>query len=534
MTYELISYRHPFEDCNTFNKLMTEEILVNVTPQETRVASIENGVLQELVVERSRARGLVGNIYLGRVSRVLPGMGAAFLDIGLARTAFLHVSDISQPPNDNPADGTEVSIKQILREGQQLLVQVTKDPLGTKGARLTTIISIPSRHLVYLPNSATLGISQRIENELERQRLRDLLAELDPTLAAVATSVDDVQQNTDWGLCHESADANTLGGYIARTAAEGATKQEIRDDMQFLQRLWQSISVKIGTAKIPSVIYEDLPLVLRTIRDLSSANAEKIRIDSKETYAKVTEFAGQFTPELVSRIEHYPGERPILDLYSTEDEIQQALLAKVELKSGGHVVIDQTEAMTTIDVNTGGFVGHRNLEETIFKTNLEATQAIARQLRLRNLGGIIIVDFIDMSNEDHQRQVLRALRKAFERDHARTTISEVTSLGLVQITRKRTRESLEHVLCEQCPTCDGRGSIKSAESVCYEILREILREARQFDAQKLLVVASQCVVDILLDEESNSVVELEEFIGIPIRLQVEADYTQEQYDVVLL
>lgn len=274
--------------------------------------------------------------------------------------------------------------------------------------------------------------------------------------------------------------------------------------------------------------------MLRTLRDLSSANAEKIRIDSKETYAKVTEFAEQFTPELVSRIEHYPGERPILDLYSTEDEIQRALQPKVDLKSGGHVVIDQTEAMTTIDVNTGGFVGHRNLEETIFKTNLEATQAIARQLRLRNLGGIIIVDFIDMSNEDHQRQVLRALAKSLERDHSRTSISEVTSLGLVQITRKRTRESLEHVLCEQCPTCDGRGSIKSAESVCYDILREILREARQFDAQKLLVVASQRVIDILLDEESNSVVELEEFIRIPIRLQVEAAYTQEQYDVVLL
>ncbi len=514
---------------------MAEEILVNVTPQEIRVASIENGVLQEFVVERSRARGLVGNIYLASVSRVLPGMGAAFLNIGLQRTAFLHVSDISPPYKDADKDGTEIPIEQTLTEGQQLLVQVTKDPLGTKGARLTTFLSIPSRYLVYMPNSNTLGISQRIESEHERQRLRDILIELDPALARLANSVehDDDDDDTELSIRKSASNLNS-GGYIARTAAEGADKEEIRNDMLFLQRLWRSISTAIGAAEVPSVIYEDLPLLLRTIRDLSSANAEKIRIDSTETYAKVVEFAEQFTPELVSRIEHYPGERPILDLYSTEDEIQRALQPKVELKSGGHLVIDQTEAMTTIDVNTGGFVGHRNLEETIFKTNLEASQAIARQLRLRNLGGIIIVDFIDMSSEDHQRQVLRALEKSLQRDHSRMTISEVTSLGLVQITRKRTRESLEHVLCEACPTCEGRGSIKSVETVCYEILREILREARQFDAQKLLVVASQGVVDILLDEESTSVVELEEFIRIPIRLQVESAYTQEQYDVVLL
>ncbi len=514
---------------------MAEEILVNVTPQETRVASIENGVLQEFVVERSRARGLVGNIYLGRVSRVLPGMGAAFLDIGLARTAFLHVSDIDQSANENSPEGAEIAIEQTLTEGQQLLVQVTKDPLGTKGARLTTFLSIPSRYLVYMPNAPTLGISQRIENEDERQRLRDLLVEVDPSLAAIAAgSQNNSDGDNDGGMCAQSPTIVSHGGYIARTAAEGANKEELRDDVQFLKRLWRSISAEIDGADVPSVIYEDLPLVLRTIRDLSSENAEKIRIDSKETYWKVNEFAQRFTPELVSRIEHYPGERPILDLYSTEDEIQRALQPKVELKSGGHLVIDQTEAMTTIDVNTGGFVGHRNLEETIFKTNLEASQAIARQLRLRNLGGIIIIDFIDMANEEHQRQVLRALGKSLERDHSRTTISEVTSLGLVQITRKRTRESLEHVLCEQCPTCDGRGSIKSAQSVCYEILREILREARQFEAKKLLVVASQCVIDILLDEESTSVVELEEFIRIPIMLQVEAAYTQEQFDVVLL
>ena len=515
---------------------MAEEILVNVTPQETRVASIENGVLQEVVVERSRNRGLVGNIYLGRVNRVLPGMGAAFLDVGLDRTGFLHVSDIAQADKIADANGGDVPIEQVLNEGQQLLVQVTKDPLGTKGARLTTFLSIPSRYLVFMPHSTSLGISQRIENDDERRRLRELLIELEPALDNV--EIDEYAAGADASTadpeCLGPVKTRESGGYIARTAAEGATSNEIRDDMAFLQRLWQSISARIEAATVPSVIYEDLQLVFRTIRDLSAAQVEKIRIDSKETFAKVLDFAHQFTPELVSRIEHYPGARPILDLYSTEDEIQRGLQRKVDLKSGGHLIIDQTEAMTTIDVNTGGFVGHRNLEETIFKTNLEAAQAIARQLRLRNLGGIIIIDFIDMAGEDHQRQVLRALEKSLERDHSRTAVSEVTSLGLVQITRKRTRESLEHVLCEQCPTCAGRGSIKSAESVCYEIFREILREARQFEAKKLLVVASQTVVDILLDEESTSVVELEEFIRIPIRFQVESAYTQEQYDVVLL
>lgn len=506
-----------------FHTTMAEEILVNVTPQETRVASIENGVLQEVVVERSRNRGLVGNIYLGKVSRVLPGMGAAFLNIGLERTGFLHVSDIARP---EPGSSQEPSIEQLVRDGQQLLVQVTKDPLGSKGARLTTFLSVPSRYLVLMPHSRTIGISQRIENDDERQRLRDLLTQIEPSLQAHDGETSDSGE--------EPAPPAATTGYIARTAAEGASENELREDMLFLKRLWTSISERLSTAQAPALIYEDLPLVFRTLRDLSPARAEKIRIDSKETFAKVLEFAQQFTPELVARIQHYPGERPILDLYSTEDEIQRGLSRKVDLKSGGHLVIDQTEAMTTIDINTGGFVGHRNLEETIFKTNLEATQAIARQLRLRNLGGIIIIDFIDMQNEEHQRQVLRALERSVERDHSRIAISEVTSLGLVQVTRKRTRESLEHVLCESCPTCNGRGSIKSAETVCYEIFREILREARQFDAKKLLVVASQAVVDTLLDVESEGVVELEEFIGIPIRFQVEAAYTQEQYDVVLL
>ena len=504
---------------------MSEEILVNVTPRETRVAFIENGVLQEVLIERSRRRGIVNNIYLGRVSRVLPGMGAAFVDIGQNRAAFLHVSDILAADLKRQATGVDVPIEQIVHEGQKIVVQVTKDPLGTKGARLSTYVSVPSRYLVFMPNSNALGISTRIESQDERARLRELMQSLAPDLAPAPDDGDERKLG---------ATAARVGGFIVRTAAEGVGREDLETDSRFLKQLWSSVEDRIQHAQPASVVYEDLPLVLRMVRDVSTANVERIRIDSRETCGRVVSFAEEFAPALVPRIEHYRGERPILDLHSIEDEIQKALLRKVELKSGGHLVIDQTEAMTTIDVNTGGFVGHRNLEETIYKTNLEAAQAIARQLRLRNLGGIIIVDFIDMQEEEHRRQVLRALEKSLERDHSRIAISEVTSLGLVQITRKRTRESLERLLCEPCPTCAGRGSLKSVETVCYEIFREILRAQRQFGAQKILVVASRTVVDFLLDDESTSIAELEEFIGIPIRFQVETNYTQEQYDVVLL
>ncbi len=487
---------------------MTVELLVNVTPQETRVAVVENGMLQEVFIERARRRGLVGNIYKGVVSRVLPGMQAAFVDIGLERAAFLHASDIATADDGEKAEhNSEENITRLLREGQEVLVQVIKDPLGTKGARLTTHITIPSRYLVFMPEADNVGVSQRIEDDAERQRLRE----------AVLT-----------------ARGERDGGFILRTAAEGAAAEAIASDLEFLMRLWASIQEGIGKAAPRTVVHEDLPLVLRVLRDISGAEVEKLRIDSRETFQRVEAFVEQFTPALKDKLEYYPGERPIFDLYGVDDEIQKALERKVQLKSGGHLVIDQTEAMTTIDVNTGAYVGHRNLEETIFKTNLEAAQAIVRQLRLRNLGGIIIVDFIDMQNEDHKRQVIRALEKHIERDHANCHISEISSLGLVQMTRKRTRESLEHVLCETCPTCGGRASVKSAETVCYEIFREILREARQFDAEQLLVLASQEVVDLLLDEESTSLAELEAFIDKPIKFQVEALYTQEQFDVVLL
>lgn len=514
---------------------MSEEILINVTPQETRVAVVENGVLQEVYIERLQKRGLVGNIFKGRVSRVLPGMQAAFIDIGLARTGFLHTSDIIAATNEYVPDTqnstAEPSIDTVLKEGQEILVQVIKDPLGSKGARLTTRLSIPSRYLVFIPDYPTIGISQRIEDEEERERLRNVILHYQTGIAQLAVG------NNDNVVLHSAireSEMLTKGGFIVRTVAEGVAEEDIHRDIEFLQKIWDSTIVRAENTFPPGIVYEDMPLVMRTMRDLVNSEIEKIRIDSKETYQRLMEFSKQFIPEFLGRIEYYPGEHPILDLYSIEDEIQKSLQRKVQLKSGGHVIIDQTEAMTTIDVNTGAFVGHRNLEETIFKTNLEAVQTIARQLRVRNLGGIIIIDFIDMQEPDHGNQVLRALEKHLERDHSKITISELTSLGLVQLTRKRTRESLEHILCEECSTCKGKGSIKTAETVCYEIFREIIREVRQFDAQKLLVVAPQPVVEMLLDDESTSVAELEEFIGRPISFQVEPQYTQEQYDIVLL
>ena len=490
---------------------MSEEILINVTPSETRVALVENGVLQEVHIERASRRGLVGNIYKGRVCRVLPGMQAAFVDVGMDRAAFLHVSDIQceteeagQMEGCKPPD----SIAELLHEGQVLMVQVIKDPIGSKGARLTTHVSIPSRYLVLMPDLRHVGISQRIEDEVERQRLKE----------AVLNAMGD----------------GHVGGYIVRTVAEGTTEQDLREDMEFLSKLWGLAHERARDVEPGTIIHEDLPLVVRTVRDLVSTEVEKVRIDSGETHVKVLEFARQFVPQLADRIEYYRGERPIFDLYGVDDEIQRALDRKIQLKSGGYLIIDQTEAMTTIDVNTGAFVGHRNLEETIFKTNLEAAQAIARQLRLRNLGGIIILDFIDMADPEHRRNVLRALEKALEKDHAKSHISEVSALGLVEMTRKRTRESLQHVLCEPCPTCNGRGFVKTAETVSYEIFREIIRQARAFDVQQFLVLAAQEVVDRLVDEESTSMADLEAFIERPIKLQVETLYTPEQYDVVLM
>ncbi|HOU65459.1 MAG TPA: ribonuclease G [Thermomonas sp.] len=498
---------------------MSEELLVNVTPRETRVAVVENGMLQELHIERGSQRGVVGNIYKGKVQRVMPGMQAAFVDIGLDRAAFLHANDIfrsaqldagevDDAPGAPPSMQVQVPITELLRDGAEIVVQVVKDPIGSKGARLTTQISIPSRYMVLLPRSRVLGISARIEDDEERARLKALMTEL--------------------------ARPGGAYGYIVRTNAEGQPAEALAEDIAYLKRAWDLVEATSATAKVGSCVYEDLSLPLRAVRDLIRRDVDKVKVDSRETCERLREFAAQYMPGLAEKIEHYSGARPIFDMYGVEDEIQHALEKEVPLKSGGYLVIDQTEAMTTVDVNTGSFLGQRNLEETVYRTNLEAAQSVARQLRLRNLGGIIIIDFIDMTDEDHKRQVLRALEKCLSRDHAKTHISEVSSLGLVEMTRKRTRESLEHVLCEPCPCCGGRGTVKTAETTCNEIFREIMREARQFEVETLLVLASQEVIDRLLDEESGHLAELEEFIGKPIKLQAESLYTQEQYDVVLI
>jgi ribonuclease G len=489
---------------------VTAEILVNVTPRESRAALLENGVLQEVHIERANRLGITSNIYKGRVSRVLPGMQAAFMDIGLERTAFLHVSDIAR--RDDVGVDFEVArqddIRAAMAEGDERLVQVLKDPLGTKGARLTTFVTLPSRYMVYMPQGHGVGVSARIEDEGERARLRALVEAFLPV--------------------------ERPGGYIVRTVAEGAVAEALRADMLFLQRLWEVVSAAGFRAPAGQLVHEDLPLHVRILRDLLGQDVERVLVDAPAAYARMIEFARTFMPDSEPRIELYRGNRPILDLYAVEDEIKKALDRKVPLKSGGYLIIDQTEAMTTIDVNTGAFVGHRNLEDTIFRTNLEAAVAIARQLRLRNLGGIIIIDFIDMQDEDHRRQVLQALEKSLATDHARTHISSVSPLGLVEMTRKRTRESLEHLLCCPCPTCEGRRYVKTPETVAYEIFREIVRQARQFEVQGLMVLAHQDVIELLLDEESAALGELEVLVGKPIRLQTEALYAQDQYDVVLL
>ncbi len=484
---------------------MSEEILINVTPPETRVAVVDNGVLQELIIEREQQKGLVGNIYKGSVCRVLPGMQAAFVDIGLERAAFLHLSDFSNKELEKK--GSE-NIEHYLRENQSLVVQVTKDPLGTKGARLTTEISIPSRFQVYMPYATNSGVSQRIESEKERRRLR--------------ACVEQFQEK------------NQSGGFIARTAAECVEEAVLFSDMTFLLKLWATISEKIANAETKTLIHQDLALSSRILRDLFTDNIKRIRIDSRETFQKLIQFSDIFVPEIAPVIEHYTGDSPLFDIYNIEDEITRALDRKVKLKSGGHLVFDQTEAMTTVDVNTGGYVGGRNLEETIFKTNLEAAQTISRQLRLRNLGGIIIIDFIDMKSEEHKKQVLNALQRNLDKDPAKNKITEVSVLGLVEMTRKRTRESLEHILCETCCTCGGRGMVKTAESMCLEIFREIIREVRQYNVHDILVLASNEVVEMLLDEEAGMLAELELFLGISIKFRTELEYNQEQYDVVLL
>jgi ribonuclease G len=483
---------------------MNNQILINVTPQETRVAVMEQGVPQEIHVERATARGLVGNVYLGRVARVLPGMQSAFIDIGLERAAFLHVADIFGARHGHD----EIRpIERLLSEGQALMVQVSKDPIGTKGARLTTQIGIAGRMLVHLPQERHIGVSQRIEDESGRNQLRERLTALLPE--------------------HE-------GGFIVRTVAEAASDKELLDDSHYLMRLWANLREASLKATAPALLHQDLNLALRVMRDFITEETERVVVDSRETLQRLREFCAQYSPAAEGALEHYSGERPLFDLFGVEEEIVRALSRRVDLKSGGYLVIDQTEALTTVDVNTGGFVGGRNFDDTIFRTNLEAAQSIARQLRLRNLGGIIIADFIDMDTAEHRDAVLAEFRKALSRDRTRITVNGFTTLGLVELTRKRTRESLAHVLCEPCPTCSGRGELRTAQTVCYDIQREIVRTARQFPhMRQIRILASQKVIDLFLDEESHSLAMLCDFIGKEVRLQVQSEYSQENFDVVL-
>jgi ribonuclease G len=486
-----------------------EEILINVTPSEVRAALLENGLLQEVYIERASRRGVISNIYKGRVTRVLPGMQAAFIDIGLQRTAFLHASDILRRQNGEDAGEDLPDIRELTREGDDLMVQVVKEPLGNKGARLTTFITLPARHLVLLPEGDSIGISARIEDEEERERLRDLAQTL-----------------------LEESELNC--GVIVRTVAEGADLDALRGDLEFLVKLWDAVQVRCRDAAVKALVHEDLSLPLRVLRDLVSGDVERILVDSEADFQAMEDFAATFLSGVAPKLELYQRRRPIFDMHDIEDEIRRALERSIPLKSGGYCIFDQTEAMTTIDVNTGGYVGHRNLEETIYRTNLEAAVAIARQLRLRNLGGIIIIDFIDMEEADHRENVLQVLQESLAKDHARYQITPVSPLGLVEMTRKRTRESLQHILCEDCPTCSGRSYVMTAESMCFEIFREIIRQSRQFEFDGALVLAHPDVIEMLLDEQAAGMAELEEQTGKPIRMQPEALYLPDQFDVVLM
>ncbi|MBE8233719.1 MAG: Rne/Rng family ribonuclease, partial [Endozoicomonadaceae bacterium] len=408
---------------------MNEEILVNVTEMESRVALVDHGILQEVYIERHNKRGLVGNIYKGRVVKIMPGMQAAFIDIGLERTAFIHERDVAKLDWRH-----ESNIAQLFHEGQDLLVQVTKDPIGSKGAKLTTNIALPARYLVFMPRSNHLGVSLKINLKEERERLRHLLVQL-----------------------LEMEKFNHATGFIIRTAAESVNNVDLQMDLKFLIELWYAIFEQSQKCQAPICVYEDLSLSLRMIRDLPSKSTNRILIDCLKTYQKSDKFVRKLVPHLIGKVHLYTDSRPLFDLYSIDEDINLSLDRKVQLKSGGYLMIDQTEALTTIDVNTGTFIGHRNLEDTIFKTNMEAASTLVRQLKLRNLGGIIIIDFIDMQDLEHQKQVYQHLDKNLKQDSAKTNISQVSELGLVEMTRQRTRESLQNILCEPCKACAGKG-----------------------------------------------------------------------------
>ena len=491
---------------------MPEEIIISVSSLETRVALVESGLLQEIFIECSHTPVTVGNIYKARVARVLPGMQSAFVDIGQPRAAFMHINYLVDSQfrflqGERGADFQYPPIQQVIREGQHILVQVTKEPISSKGARATTSISIASRFLVYTPRNSHVGISQRIEDEQSRERLQGIMADI-----------------------HRPADGD---GFIVRTASERATADEIRRDAELLRKRWLVIAEDGRTAPPATTVYEDLPLHLRAMRDIINRETAAILVDNKKVFFALERFLADFIPEKLACLSLVSLKVPLFDAHNLEDQIATALNRNVPLKSGGYLVVDQTEAMTTVDVNTGAFVGRRDLEETIYRINLEAAAAIPRQLKLRNIGGIVIIDFVDMINVEHKRQVLRTLEKGQQADRVKWNISEISELGLVEITRKRTSESLLKMMCAPCAACEGKGYIKTAETVCLEIYREIQRKALKFKGKDCLIMASQTVIDRLLDEDAMCIAELSSALDCRIRLQVEASYTQEQFDVVV-
>ena len=493
---------------------MTEELLIAVSEFETRVALLAAGLVQEIHLTRSDGYSRTGNIYLGRVQRVIPGIQAAFVDVGLERPGFLHASDIEGP---RPMRGEESvkppDIRDLLHEGQRLMVQIAKDPIAGKGARLTTQLAIASRYMVLLPFTDHIGISQRVDDETERERLKALVEYI-------------------------REDQRIDMGFIVRTAADGADEAAIATDIGVLSRIWDKILENKVNANCPGIVYQELPLHIRVVRDLAGPEIGCIRIDHAETYARVRDFVAEFIPEFSERVRHDQEARSLFQRFGVDAEIARALEKKVGLKNGGHLVIEQTEAMITVDVNTGGFLGVHSLEETVFRTNLEAAQVIPRQLRLRNLGGIIVIDFIDMEDDEHQRQVLRALEKACEADPAKTRLEGFSSLGLVQMSRKRTRQSLVQQVCEPCHVCAGVGQVKTPESTCLEIFRAIIEDSRVVCAASTegtyLIRTTLEVVDRLLDEDAPQLKRLSGSISREIGIQVEPSHGPGEFDIVLV
>jgi ribonuclease G len=493
-------------------------LVVNADGPETRVALIENGVLSELYIERKRERGIVGNIYKGRVLRVLPGMQAAFVDLGVEKAAFLYVADVlgagdvkslfmeegDEAPEREDRPAHHRRIEELLKEGQEILVQVSKEPISTKGARVTAYVSLPGRHLVFMPSVDHIGISRRISTEKERKRLRDVVESQRPKGA----------------------------GFIVRTVADGASEKEVRDDMDFLMKLWREVGRKAERARPASLIYPDLDLLLRTVRDTMTTDIDKMVIDSRPEYERVQKFVQAFMPEFSGRIQLYEGHEPIFDGFGIEQELDRALEKKVWLKSGGSLIIEQGEALTAIDVNTGKFVGKKNLEETITKNNLEACKEVADQLRLRNIGGIIVIDFVDMDKEANREKVWNAFAEALKSDRARSNVSKISELGLVEMTRKRTRESLARKLTEPCFYCEGRGYLKSKTTVCYEILRELRRSGDTVKEDTVVVLCHPEIAQLLDTADKEYVVEMEKRLQKRVMVKPRASYHMEQYAIL--